>query len=106
AVIAFQTAMTEWGVSPLGVSAQQVLPQNPHAPAHAAGGAATGAAVAVATGLVPLALGTDGKGGVRVPAALCGVWGLKPTLGRLPATGAAPTGTMLHLGCLVATVAD
>lgn len=64
--------------------------RNPHAPEHMAGGSSGGAAAAVAAGLVPLAMGSDTNGSIRVPAAFCGMFGLKPTYGRLPRTGTFP----------------
>ncbi|MCS6915197.1 MAG: amidase [Myxococcales bacterium] len=106
AVVAAQTKMTEYGLSPLGASAQQSLPTNPHAPGRAAGGSSTGAAVAVALGLGPLSIGGDGGGSIRIPAALCGVFGLKPTFGRVPRTGDPLGGTLDHLGPLGASVQD
>ncbi len=106
AVIAFSAPMTEYGLSPLGVSSRRELPQNPHAHGHAAGGSSTGPAVAVATGLCPLAIGTDGGGSVRIPSALCGVFGLKPTYGRLSRAGDPFGGTMDHLGPIGVSVAD
>lgn len=63
---------------------------NPHNLAHMAGGSSGGSAAAVAAGLVPLALGSDTNGSIRVPASLCGIYGLKPTHGRLNARGMFP----------------
>ena len=57
--------------------------RNPHAHAHMSGGSSGGSGAAVAGGLVPLALGSDTNGSIRVPSALCGIFGLKPSYGRL-----------------------
>ncbi len=62
------------------------------------GGSSGGACAAVATGMGPLAVGTDGAGSVRIPSAFCGVFGLKPSFGRVPAWPLSPMGTVAHLG--------
>ena len=81
--------------------------RNPHDPARMSGGSSGGSGVAVAGGLVPLALGSDTNGSIRVPASLCGIWGLKPTFGRLTRHGTFPFVSSLdHLGPLARSVAD
>ncbi len=81
--------------------------RNPHDPARIAGGSSGGSAAAVAAHMVPLALGSDTNGSVRVPAALCGVFGLKPTYGRLSRAGASPLAWSFdHVGVFAATVAE
>lgn len=81
--------------------------RNPHDPARMTGGSSAGAAAGVAAGIVPLALGTDTAGSVRIPAALCGVVGAKPSRDTLPADGVFPLSNSLdHVGVLTSTVAD
>ncbi|WP_267133361.1 amidase family protein, partial [Streptomyces calidiresistens] len=79
---------------------------NPHAPDRTAGGSSGGAAAAVAFGAGPLALGTDGGGSVRIPAAFCGIFALKPTYGRVPLYPASAFGTLAHVGPMTRTAAD
>jgi AtzE family amidohydrolase len=81
--------------------------RNPHDPDRIAGGSSGGSAAAVAAGLTPLALGTDTNGSIRVPASLSGVFGLKPTFGRLSRRGAFPFVASLDtVGPFARSVAD
>jgi aspartyl-tRNA(Asn)/glutamyl-tRNA(Gln) amidotransferase subunit A len=106
ALIVGLTAMTELGLSPVGINPKRPPLRNPHHLEHSAGGSSTGAAVAVSVGLTPLAIGGDGGGAIRVPAALCGVFGLKPSFGRVSRSGDALTGSLHHVGPLAASVRD
>jgi amidase len=82
-------------------------PRNPYAPERLPGGSSSGSAVAVASGGVELALGTDTGGSIRMPASWSGCCGLKPTFGLVPLTGVLPLERSLdHVGPLAGTVAD
>jgi 1-carboxybiuret hydrolase len=81
--------------------------RNPHDTTRMSGGSSGGSGVAVAGGMVPLSLGSDTNGSIRVPASLCGLFGLKPTFGRLPRTGSFPfVASLDHLGPLARSVGD
>lgn len=81
--------------------------RNPHDPERIAGGSSGGSAAAVAAGMLPFALGSDTNGSVRVPAALCGVFGMKPTFGRLDRSGMYPFVDSLDcVGLFARTAAD
>ena len=99
------TAMTEYGLTPTGINAKRTMPRNPHLPACIAGGSSTGSAVAVATGLVPFAIGADGGGSIRTPAAMNGIFGMKPTWGRISRSGGSG-GSVAHVGPLASSVLD
>ncbi|GGI90407.1 amidase [Saccharopolyspora subtropica] len=82
------------------------ITRNPWDTARTAGGSSGGAAAALAAGMAPLAIGTDGGGSVRIPAAFCGIVALKPTYGRIPHFPASPYGTLAHAGPMTTTVTD
>ena len=84
AIIIGKTTTPEFAFSSFTQSPLFGVTRNPWDPARSPGGSSGGSAVAVATGAVPLAEGTDMGGSVRIPAALCGVVGFKPSLGRIP----------------------
>jgi aspartyl-tRNA(Asn)/glutamyl-tRNA(Gln) amidotransferase subunit A len=99
--------MTELAMGPFGDNAHHGDVQNPWKPGHCAGGSSSGSAAAVAAGLALATLGSDTGGSIRLPAACCGVVGLKPTYGRVSRAGVMPLSwSMDHLGPLTRTVAD
>jgi aspartyl-tRNA(Asn)/glutamyl-tRNA(Gln) amidotransferase subunit A len=81
--------------------------RNPHDLGHMSGGSSGGSGGAIGAGLVPIALGSDTNGSIRVPSAFCGCFGLKPTYGRLTRAGSFPfVGSLDHLGPMARSVTD
>ncbi len=101
-----QTAMPEFGWKGVGDSPLTGITRNPHDATRTTGGSSAGAAVLAALGIGHLHLGTDGLGSVRIPASFSGVFGLKPSFGRVPAYPASPFGILAHLGPMARTVDD
>lgn len=99
--------MGEYAYDFTGENAHDGPCRNPHDPTRMAGGSSSGSGSATAAGLAPLSLGSDTNGSIRVPASLCGVFGLKPTYGRLPRTRSFPFCDSLdHLGPFARDVTD
>ncbi|NBS01314.1 MAG: amidase [Rhizobiales bacterium] len=82
--------MAEFAMSPTGYNIHHGHGLNPWSPDHCPGGSSSGSGIAVAARLIPAALGTDTGGSIRHPAAMCGIFGLKPTWGLVPTTGVMP----------------
>jgi len=107
ALLLGKTNMHEIGINPDGFNEHYGIIRNPYNLHCHAGGSSNGSAAAVAAGFCPVAIGADGGGSIRIPAALTGLVGLKATFGRVSEHGAAPlTWSMGHLGPIGATVAD
>lgn len=105
AIVVGKTATSEYGWSASTVSRVAGPTRNPWAPELSAGGSSGGSAAAVAAGLCSAALGTDGAGSIRIPAAFCGVVGYKPSFGRVPYVPPCAD-RLAHAGPLARTVAD
>ncbi len=103
-----KTNTVQFAFSGVGINHDHGTPWNPWSREHhLPGGSSSGSGVAVAAGMVPMALGTDTGGSVRVPAALCGTVGLKTTVGRISRAGVYPLSwTFDSIGCLTRTVED
>jgi aspartyl-tRNA(Asn)/glutamyl-tRNA(Gln) amidotransferase subunit A len=108
-VLVGKTHTVQFAFGGAGVNHDTGTPRNPWRDdeAYLPGGSSSGSAVAVAAGMVPVALGTDTAGSVRIPASLCGVTGLKTTVGRVSRAGVYPLSrTLDSVGPLVRSVAD
>ncbi|WP_136163476.1 amidase [Sphingomonas flavalba] len=108
-IIIGRTNMTEFAFSGLGLNPHFGTPANPAFPGERRipGGSSSGAAVSVALGIVPAAIGTDTGGSVRIPAALCGLSGFKPTADAVTRAGVLPLSTTLDsVGVIAKSVAD
>ena len=99
--------MGEYAYDFTGENAHYGPSRNPHDPTRMTGGSSGGSGAAVAAGEVPIALGSDTNGSIRVPSSLCGLFGLKPTYGRLSRAGSFPfVDAFDHLGPLARSVGD
>jgi aspartyl-tRNA(Asn)/glutamyl-tRNA(Gln) amidotransferase subunit A len=106
AVIVAKTNMTEFAFSGIGLNPHYGTPGNPADRARVPGGSTSGGAVAVADGMCEIAIGTDTGGSTRIPAALCGIVGFKPSKSRVPTDGAFPLSyTLDSVGPMARTVA-
>ncbi|MFJ8957399.1 amidase [Streptomyces sp. NPDC102381] len=106
AVLVGKTTTPEFGWKGVTDSPLSGATRNPYDSSRTAGGSSGGSAAAVAVGAGPLSLGTDGGGSVRIPASFCGIFGLKPTYGRVPLYPSSAFGTLAHVGPLARTAAD
>lgn len=106
AVVVGKTTTPELGWKAVTDSPLDGVTRNPWDTALTPGGSSGGASAAVAAGMAPIAIGSDGGGSIRIPAAFTGVAGLKPTRGRVPLWPASPFGVLSHVGPLARSVSD
>ena len=106
ATIIGKTTTPEFGWKALGDSPLTGITRNPWDLSRTPGGSSAGAAAACAAGIGPLHVGSDGAGSIRIPSAFTGIFGLKPTFGRVPAHPPSPMGLLSHIGPIARTVAD
>ncbi|MGH8745910.1 MAG: amidase family protein, partial [Burkholderiales bacterium] len=106
AILLGKTATPEFGWKGVTDNPLSGITRNPWNPAKTPGGSSGGAAAALAAGIGPLTLGTDGGGSIRIPCAFSGVFGLKPSFGRVPAWPLSPFGSVAHVGPMTRSVHD
>ena len=107
AIVFAKANMHEFGIQPTGINPHHGTPVNPWDPERIPGGSSSGSAVAVASGIAPVAIGTDAGGSIRIPAAINGVVGLKPTFGAVPMQGVAGlTHDLDHAGPIARSVEE
>lgn len=106
AVLVGKTTTPEFGWKGVCDNTLTGITRNPWNPAKTPGGSSGGSAAAVASGMGPLTIGTDGGGSIRIPCAFSGLFGIKPTFGRVPAWPLSPFGTVAHVGPMTRTVTD
>ena len=106
AVFLGKTTTPEFGWKGVTDSALSGITRNPWNTNKTPGGSSGGAAVAAALGMSALHIGSDGGGSIRIPASFTGIFGLKPTFGRVPAWPPSSFGTISHMGPMTRTVAD
>lgn len=106
AVFIGKTTTPEFGWKATNDSPLTGVTRNPWNLQKTTGGSSGGAGAALAAGFCPLAIGTDAGGSIRIPASFCGVYGLKPTFGRVAAWPASPFTNLAHVGPMSRTVAD
>jgi aspartyl-tRNA(Asn)/glutamyl-tRNA(Gln) amidotransferase subunit A len=106
AVLLGATTTPEFGWKGVTDSLLTGITRNPWGLGKTPGGSSGGSAAAVAAGYAPLSLGTDGGGSIRIPAGFSGIYGLKPSFGRVPAYPLSPFGTVAHVGPMTRSVED
>src|SRR5256712_7863729 len=106
AVLLGKTTTPESGWKGVTDSPLTGITRNPWNPAKTPGGSSGGGVAAVAAGMGPLAVGTDGGGSIRIPCSFTGLFGIKPSFGRVPAWPLSPFGTVAHVGPIARSVTD
>jgi len=106
AIVLGKTTTPEMGWKAVTDGPLTGVARNPWDASRTPGGSSGGAGIAAATGMGALHVGTDGGGSIRVPSSFCGIFGLKPSFGRVPAWPLSPTGTVAHLGPMTRSVQD